>query len=114
MESTRRKNSHRLPGACAMTSVVLYFQVHQPFRLGRYRFFDIGHHADYFDQRRNAEIIRRVAHKCYMPMNRLLLEMIERCEGRFRCAFSITATALEQMQMWVPEALDLFVRLGQT
>ena len=58
-----------------MASVVFYFQVHQPYRLNRYTFFDIGRGGDYFDDTENERILRRVAEKCYVPMNRLLLEL---------------------------------------
>jgi len=95
-----------------MPSVCLYFQVHQPRRLRRYSVFDTS--PDYFDDERNAEIIRRVAHKCYLPANRLLLELIERHEGRFRVAFSLTGVVYEQFRMWVPEVIDSFQRLNET
>ena len=77
-----------------MPSVCFYFQVHQPHRLRRYGLFDIGHGSDYFDEPKNREIALKVAHKCYLPMNRVLHELIERHEGAFKVAFSITGTAL--------------------
>ncbi len=97
-----------------MTAVVLYFQVHQPFRLRRYTFFDIGSRHDYFDDGENSRIVRRVAEKCYLPMNRVLLSQIERHAGKFRCAFSISGTALSQMEAWSPESLESFQRLART
>ena len=56
-----------------MSSICFYFQVHQPLRLRRYRFFDIGEAHDYFDDYANAQIVKKVASKCYLPMNALLL-----------------------------------------
>jgi alpha-amylase len=97
-----------------MTNVVFYFQVHQPFRLRRYTFFDIGVHHDYFDDAENQRILRRVAEKCYLPMNALLLEQALAHQGRFRFAFSISGTALDQMEMWAPDVLDSFVALART
>ena len=96
------------------TSVVPYFQVHQPFRLRRYTFFDIGVNARWFDDSENERIVKRVAERCYVPMNALLLDLIDRTDGRFRCAFSVSGTALDQMEAWAPEALDGFVRLART
>ena len=69
-----------------MSSVCFYFQVHQPFRLRHYTVFDKS--PSYFDEFKNAAICRKVANKCYLPTNRLLLELIQRYEGRFRVAFS--------------------------
>ena len=97
-----------------ITSVVPYFQVHQPFRLRRYTYFDIGVNARWFDDAENERLVRRVAERCYVPMNALILDLIDRTEGRFRCAFSVSGTALDQMEAWAPEALEGFVRLSKT
>ncbi len=97
-----------------MRSVVFVFQVHQPFRLRRYTFFDIGHRHDYFDDSENARILRRVAEKCYLPMNGLVQRLIERTNGAFRCAYSITGTALDQMASWAPEVVASFQSLAKT
>lgn len=97
-----------------MTSVVFYFQAHQPYRLGRYTFFDIGRKQDYFDDAENERIVRRVAERCYLPVNRILLEAIERTDGRFRCSFSLSGTLLSQLEAWVPDALESFQALAAT
>jgi alpha-amylase len=97
-----------------MRSIVFYFQVHQPFRLRRYTFFDVGRSDAYFDDEANSQIVRRVAEKCYRPMNELLLRAIDETGGAFRCAFSVSGTALEQMARWAPEALESFRRLAAT
>src|SRR6059058_1525989 len=80
--------------ALRMASVCFYFQVHQPFRLRRYSVFDTDRH--YFDDHKNAEICRKVAHKCYLPANRMMLDTIKQHDGRFRVAYSVTGVALEQ------------------
>jgi alpha-amylase len=95
-----------------MASVCFYFQVHQPYRLRDYTIFDNG--TDYFDEDKNAEICRKVAHKCYLPTNQLLLELIEKYQGKIRVAFSTTGTALEQFQQYTPAVLDSFQQLAAT
>mgnify|MGYP000783779309 FL=1 len=40
-----------------MKTICFYFQIHQPFRLKRYRFFDIGNDHYYYDDFQNEEII---------------------------------------------------------
>jgi alpha-amylase len=95
-----------------MASVCFYFQVHQPYRLRDYTIFDNG--TDYFDEAKNAEICRKVASKCYLPTNQLLLELIEKYQGKFRVAFSTTGTVLEQFQQYMPAVLDSFQRLAAT
>lgn len=88
--------------------VCFYFQVHQPWRLRPYRYAEIGSRHDYFDEEVNARILRRVTEKCYLPMNDLLAERIRTLGPAFRVSFSITATALEQMRAYAPEALASF------
>jgi alpha-amylase len=96
----------------AMASVCFYFQVHQPFRLRRYSVFDTDRH--YFDDHQNAEILRKVASRCYLPANSLLLELIRGHEGRFRVAFSLTGVAMEQFEHSAPEVIDSFRALAET
>jgi alpha-amylase len=95
-------------------SVCFYFQVHQPSRLRRYGVFDVGRRHDYFDTALDEQIARKVAARCYRPMNQLLLELIERHAGRFRCAFSISGAALEQLERWAPEVIESFQALART
>ncbi|MEX2389678.1 MAG: glycoside hydrolase family 57 protein [Phycisphaeraceae bacterium] len=95
-----------------MATACLYFQVHQPHRLRRYSVFDA--HRDYFDQARNDQILRSVAQKCYLPGTELLLKLIQRHEGRFRVAFSLTGSVIEQFQRLTPEVIDRFQELADT
>ena len=64
-------------------TLCFYFQIHQPVRLRKYRFFDIGKRSDYFDNYINRSTIRRVSENCYLPMNALMLELIQRYGGNF-------------------------------
>jgi alpha-amylase len=95
-------------------NICFYFQVHQPMRLKTYRFFDIGKDADYFDDFANRNICLKVANKCYLPMNALLLELIEQHGEKFKVSFSITGTALDQFEAYAPEVIDSFKRLADT
>ncbi len=95
-----------------MASVCFYFQVHQPYRLKSYTIFDT--HSDYFDDAKNAQICRKVADKCYLPANRLMLDLIKKHNGKFRIAYSITGTLLEQLQSYAPEVLKSFQQLSAT
>jgi len=97
-----------------MTAVVPYFQVHQPYRLKRLRYGDVGVQHDYFDDELNRTIVERVAERGYLPTNAVLEEVIADTGGRFRCAFAITGTLLSQLERWAPEALESFVRLART
>ena len=98
----------------ASKSICLYFQVHQPTRLRLYRFFDIGKDSHYYDDFANRTILRRVAQKCYLPMNQLMLDLIGQYKGKFKIAYSISGSALEQFQRFAPEVIDSFRALAAT
>lgn len=92
----------------------MYFQVHQPDRLRQYRFFDIGNDSYYYDDLVNRTILKRVAQKCYLPMNRLLLEEIKLLGKKFKVAFSISGVVMEQFERYAPEVLESFRELADT
>ncbi len=98
----------------ASKSICLYFQVHQPTRLRLYRFFDIGKDSHYYDDFANRTILRRVAQKCYLPANELMLDLIGKNKGKFKVAYSISGSALEQFQRFAPEVIDSFKALAAT
>ncbi len=97
-----------------MKSVCFYFQIHQPFRLKRYRFFDIGSDHYYYDDYSNEEIITRIARNCYLPANQTILQMIKDTNGKFKVAYSISGIALEQLELYAPEVIDSFKELAKT
>ncbi|MBD3313864.1 alpha-amylase, partial [Candidatus Woesearchaeota archaeon] len=96
-----------------MVNICFYFQVHQPFRLRKYSVFDIGKSTDYFDSKKNIQTMLKVANKCYLPMNQLLLDQLNSIEG-FKIAFSITGTALEQFEEYSPDIIQSFKDLAKT
>lgn len=97
-----------------MKAICFYFQIHQPFRLKRYRFFDIGNDHYYYEDFANDDIITRIARRSYIPAAETLLRMIEDTKGAFRCAISISGTALEQCEQYVPEFIDVLKKLANT
>lgn len=97
-----------------MRSICLYFQVHQPYRLRTYRFFDIGEKHDYYDEYNNRFIMQRVAQKCYLPMNQVLLDLIKEYGSAFKVSFSISGMAIEQFEEYAPEVLASFKELAKT
>lgn len=97
-----------------MKTVCFYFQVHQPWRLKTYRFFQMGNDHNYLDDFTNRAIMQKVARECYLPMNALLLSLIEENKGAFKCSFSITGSAIEQFKAYAPEVLESFKKLAET
>lgn len=97
-----------------MKKICLYFQVHQPQRLRTYRFFDMGQNHNYFDDYANRSQIRRVAERCYLPANKILLEKLNKHKGKFKVAFSLSGVFIDQIRQYAPEVLESFVKLAQT
>ena len=97
-----------------MSALCFYFQVHQPYRLRHYTFFDIGVDSFYEDEDANCGIMLKVARKCYLPMNALLLKLIRKYDGRFKVSFSISGTALDQFEAYAPEVIQSFRELVAT
>ena len=97
-----------------MKSICLFFQVHQPFRHRRYRFFDIGNDHYYYDDYANATSVREIVDKSYLPANKLLLKLIKKMAGKFRVSFSITGTALDQFELYAPKVIESFQKLAAT
>ena len=97
-----------------MKNICLYFQIHQPFRLKQYRFFEIGNDHYYFDDYENKRIMRKVAQRSYLPMNELFLKLAKKYKDQFKVSFSITGMALEQFELYAPEVIDSFKELADT
>lgn len=101
-----------------MKSICFYFQVHQPYRVKQYRVFDIGNDPEYFNDRgetnvNNRRIAEKVARKSYVPATSLILELLKR-HPRMRVSYSFSGIALEQLERYAPEAIDLFKRVVDT
>ena len=97
-----------------MVSVCFYFQVHQPCRMRHYTVFDINKNQNYFDAVKNREIIEKVAKKCYLPTNQLMLDLINEHDGRFKIAYSMSGVILEQLELFAPQVIQSFKDLVKT
>ncbi len=96
-----------------MVDVCFYFQVHQPYRLRKFGVFDIGTHANYFDTKKNINILKKVAAKCYIPSNRLMLYLIKQ-HPEFKVSYSLSGIFMDQCRRYAPEVLDSFKELADT
>jgi len=97
-----------------MKNICFYFEIHRPVRLKRYRFFDIGNDHYYYDDFQNEDRIRFLAEQSYLPANKAIYEMIRNSNGKFRCTYSFSGIALEQLEQYAPEVIDSFIELAKT
>ena len=95
-----------------MKNVCFYLNIHQPYRLKKYRFFDIGNDHYYYDDFANEDIINNLAERSYIPMCQTLLDMANEYGQDFKCAISISGTAIEQLQQSEPEVIELLRKLS--
>lgn len=97
-----------------MRSICLCFKIHQPIRLKKFRFFDIGNDHYYYDDYANENILKEVAENCYLPANRMIFDLITQYQGKFKVAFSISGTAIDQLKIYAPEVIESFRKLAAT
>lgn len=97
-----------------MPSLCLYFQVHQPFRLKPYDCFKIGSDHFYEDEDANKNIINRIADKCYLPANKVILDLVKKYKGAFKVSYAISGTALDQLEKYRTDVLMSFQDLAET
>jgi len=97
-----------------MKTVCLNFQIHQPFRYRKYRFFDIGNDAYYYDDFANETILRKAADQCYLPANKIILEQILKYKGKFKVSYSLSGVVLDQFKLYAPEVIESFQKLAAT
>lgn len=97
-----------------MRNICFYFQIHLPFRLKKYRFFEIGKDHYYYDDFQTEDRVRYVVEQSYLTANRTIAEMIRSSNGKFRCAFALSGPAIEQFEQYAPEVIDSFKELAAT
>ncbi len=99
-----------------MPQICLYFQLHQPYRIGNFEIFDLGNGKDFFHKSGktgNEAIFKKVAAKSYLPMLQLLEKLLQQ-EPRFCFALSCSGVFLTQAQEFEPEVIVLLKRLVKT
>lgn len=99
-------------------NICIYFQVHQPYRVKKYRVFDIGNNSSYFnadDQTdlNNRKVFEKVANKCYLPANKIFLELLQK-NPEFKISYSLSGVFMEQAEEFMPEVIESFQKLVAT
>jgi alpha-amylase len=97
-----------------MTSVCLYFKVHQPYQLKTYQREDITTSLCYVDTKADEHIINHMADSCYLPANEILLHQILSNNHTFKTSFSISGTVLELLMKYRPDVIRSFKKLADT
>ena len=93
--------------------ILLYLHLHQPWRLARFRFLDLGSGRSYFDLERNLALFRGISERCYRPALERLAALLEGDPG-FRLSLSVTGTFVEQARLAAPDVLERLAALVRT
>jgi len=67
----------------------------------------------YFDRELNEKIFRKVAGKCYLPANSLMLELLEKYP-EMKVSYSLTGVFIDQCEMFGKDVLESFCSLAKT
>lgn len=97
-----------------MKNICLFFQVHHPFSLQTFRFFDIGESKPYYNYELIENEIREAATNYYIPTNEYLLRLIQHFKGNLKLSFNISTTALDQFLIYSPKLITSFRQLAET
>ena len=97
-----------------MKNICFCFQMHAPYRLKRYRFFDIGQDHYYYDDMQTEEHLQWLVNTSYMPLCNTLRDMIKLSKGKFHCAIAVSGVTLEMFEQFAPEMIDILKELAAT
>lgn len=95
-------------------NISLTFHAHQPNRLIPYDFFKIGEHAFYEDDELNGRVLSQVSERCYLPANKLMKQLIELSDGKFKFSLALSGVILEQARHHRPDLITSFQELAET
>ena len=88
--------------------------MHAPYRLKRYRFFEIGHDHYYYDDMATEEHVNWLVQTSSLPLCQTLKDMINLSRGKFHCAISVSGTMIEMFEQFNPEMIDILKELAAT
>ena len=88
--------------------------MHSPYRLKRYRFFEIGHDHYYYDDMATEEHVNWLVQTSYLPLCTTIKDMINLSKGKFHCAISVSGTMIEMFEQFNPEMIDILKELAAT
>ncbi len=97
-----------------MKNICLCFQMHAPYRLKRYRFFEIGHDHYYYDDMATEEHVNWLVSTSYLPLCNTIKDMINLSKGKLHCAISVSGTMIEMFEQFNPEMIDILKELAAT
>jgi alpha-amylase len=97
-----------------MKNICFCFQMHAPYALKRYRFFEIGQDHYYYDDMLTEDRVVSLINTSYMPLCNTIAEMIRLSRSKFHCALSVSGIMLEMFEQYAPEMIDSLKDLAAT
>jgi alpha-amylase len=97
-----------------MKNIGLIFQVHHPFHLQTFRYFDIGSSKSYYDDYRIEKELTDAISNYYYPTNKFLTKLIKLFNEKLKFSFYVSGTTLDQFLMYKPEILQSFRQMADS
>ena len=97
-----------------MRNISFCFQMHAPYRLKRYRFFDIGQDHYYYDDMLTEDQISWISQTSWMPLLSTLKDMVRLSRGKFRFGIAVSGQTLQLCEQFAPEVIDQLRDLAET
>ena len=95
-----------------MKNISICFEMHVPYRLKRYRFFDIGQDHYYYDDMATEEYIEWLVRTSYMPLCNTLKEIVQFSKARFHFGIAVSGITLTLFEQFAPEMIDVLKELA--
>ncbi|MCR4422078.1 MAG: hypothetical protein NUV32_06380 [Exilispira sp.] len=97
-----------------MLNILIYFRLHQPYRLRKLSIFDIGSINTVFDYNMTKSVIEKISDLSYRPTLKLLKNLIIKSEGKFKFSISFSGLLIDQLIEYCPDIIELLKELVET
>ncbi|MCQ2974821.1 MAG: hypothetical protein MJ211_08415 [Bacteroidales bacterium] len=94
-----------------MKTICLNINIHKPYLLKRYRFFDIGTDNFYFDEYSSRAEMEKSEKTCLKPALEMLTALTQRYNDEFKFSLTISGTALQMIEQCCSNSLTLIQNL---
>ena len=91
-----------------LKDICLCVEIHVPAIPLNYRFFDINHHHNYFEEEQVKGYVNKVCNENVLPFFETFRNIFYRFEGRFKIAVAVSGITLTLMRKYAPKVVKEF------
>lgn len=97
-----------------MINILIFFRLHQPYRLKKLSIFDIGSIDTVFDYHLSRASIEKIANLSYRPTLKLLLKLMDKFDSKFKFSISFSGLIIEQLNEYCPDIIEIIKEFSKT